>query len=231
MMESPSTSISSGSPAAGLKSPGQSARAPRARVNTRPTANARASTLLVRVRDMTTVSVLKVACSRELESTDSSTKLAQKVFKQIKTYAMTIIAGGTNIVNRNDFLGHDCFGSADCTWIEFAATQRVLGFHAAQRHRRDAAQSYTQILNIFIAHLRRAGETNFGYRLRFSRTNLAIVVSQWFRASRQANARQQLVRPDDHLLVAGMKLMIGNPTLASGRTQFQFSIIGQQRWR
>src|ERR1700682_1385498 len=55
MIESPSTSIFRGSAAAGLKPPGQSARALFARLNSRPMPNATRSGLLIRVRVMTTM--------------------------------------------------------------------------------------------------------------------------------------------------------------------------------
>src|ERR1041384_3075109 len=78
----------------------------------------------------------------------------------------------------------------------------------------------------------RAGrKTNLRDRLRFACADFAVIGFEIAGRAWQAYAREQFIRPDVHLLIAGMKLRVRQQARAACGDEFEFGVIDEQRGR
>ena len=99
--------------------------------------------------------------------------------------------------------------------LELLSAQYCFGLNATQGYGRDAAQHDAHVFDAIVINFRHACKTNFGDRLRLACADLAVVLMERFIAAAHTDPREQLVRLNDHLFVAGVKSVIRHPTRAS----------------
>ena len=113
----------------------------------------------------------------------------------------------------------------------FRSSQCVFCFHTAHDYRSNTADGDSCFRDLFVICSTNSGKTDFRDRLRFSRADFAIVVRQACGIAWQTNPRQQFVRRDVHLFVAGVKTLIRKPARSARRYEFDLSVVRQQRGR
>src|SRR5207248_1132223 len=101
----------------------------------------------------------------------------------------------------------------------------------SERRRSDASERYADLSNFAVEGIGASGEADLRDGLRLSGSNLAIVLVPSLMRAREANAKDDFVGRQIHLLVAGVEVRVGNCSHTAYGSEFQFGIVHEQRWR